>query len=87
MASFQFRVTIEHKDGTTTDAGLYGLERPDEQYDSLSEAQAWQEIKGRPELGYAVADGVLEFSGVVVPLADLARIRCELVSKSREAAP
>lgn len=85
MAQFQYRVIIEHKDGNISDVGLFTIERPDEEYDSFTEAQAWQELKARAELGYSVGNGVLEFAGVVVALSDLARIRCALESKWREA--
>jgi len=59
------------------DLGLYTIEGD---YD-LTEAQALAGLKARPELGYKVEAGVLEFAGAIIPLADLRALRAEIVSR------
>jgi len=61
------------------DLGLHTLEGD---Y-NLTEAQALAALKARPELGYKVEAGVLEFAGAIIPLADLKALRAEIVSRYR----
>ena len=61
------------------DLGLHTIEGD---YD-LTEAQALAALKARPELGYKVEAGVLEFAGAIIPLADLKALRAEIVSRYR----
>ena len=83
MASFDFRLEMVRKDGSVEEADRFTLEHPD--YDGHTERSALQHVMAnKTNFGFSVDTeaGVVMCGGVLMPLAEFAKLQTVLVSKS-----